>query len=383
MQFLVIYPGRFHPFHRGHLASYEYLTNKYGSNAVYVATSDLQAPVTSPFSYSDKVEMMTTLGVPAGHIVRVKNPYQAREITDSLSDEEKANTVLIFAVSEKDMLEGSARFRFGVKKNGEPTYLQPMPENEKQLRPMSEHAYVMVTPTVNFSVQGADASSASQIRQMYIQGSDADRDKIIADLYGEVVPGLRDTFDARLGMTERVQEFIYGTPVIDAGIKEPGMREHRQRMAKLLEQVIIMERRVIESERTDKIPGYVSMDPDSYYRMRAKQKAWAEKPASEAPAARFTYQGFTIQFHPDRVEIYRGGDLVYSKPGNYSQPTKQQLSTVKSRIPSLVARIKQMTEDDSADYIEEKWSQKYKRSINCNNPRGFSQRAHCAGRKKK
>jgi len=32
--------------------------------------------------------------------------------------------------------------------------------------------------------------------------------------------------------------------------------------------------------------------------------------------------------------------------------------------------------------ITEKWSQKYKRSINCSNPRGFSQRAHCAGRKK-
>lgn len=32
--------------------------------------------------------------------------------------------------------------------------------------------------------------------------------------------------------------------------------------------------------------------------------------------------------------------------------------------------------------ITEKWSQKYKRSINCAHPKGFSQRAHCAGRKK-
>jgi hypothetical protein len=29
------------------------------------------------------------------------------------------------------------------------------------------------------------------------------------------------------------------------------------------------------------------------------------------------------------------------------------------------------------------WSKKYKRSIDCNNPKGFSQRAHCQGRKKK
>lgn len=30
-----------------------------------------------------------------------------------------------------------------------------------------------------------------------------------------------------------------------------------------------------------------------------------------------------------------------------------------------------------------KWSDKYKRSIDCSNPKGFSQKAHCAGRKKK
>ncbi len=31
---------------------------------------------------------------------------------------------------------------------------------------------------------------------------------------------------------------------------------------------------------------------------------------------------------------------------------------------------------------EKKWSDKYKRSIDCDNPKGFSQKAHCAGRKK-
>ena len=33
--------------------------------------------------------------------------------------------------------------------------------------------------------------------------------------------------------------------------------------------------------------------------------------------------------------------------------------------------------------MAKKWSKKYKRSIDCNNPKGFSQKAHCAGRKKK
>jgi hypothetical protein len=37
-----------------------------------------------------------------------------------------------------------------------------------------------------------------------------------------------------------------------------------------------------------------------------------------------------------------------------------------------------MKEDD----MEEDWSQKYKSSINCSHPKGFSQKAHCAGKKK-
>jgi hypothetical protein len=33
--------------------------------------------------------------------------------------------------------------------------------------------------------------------------------------------------------------------------------------------------------------------------------------------------------------------------------------------------------------VTEKWSEKYKKSINCKNPKGFSQKAHCQGRKKR
>lgn len=40
-------------------------------------------------------------------------------------------------------------------------------------------------------------------------------------------------------------------------------------------------------------------------------------------------------------------------------------------------------EEGDEEELTEKWSDKYKRSINCNNPKGFSQKAHCAGRRKK
>jgi hypothetical protein len=291
MNIIVIYPGRFHPFHRGHLASYEYLTKKYGANNVYIATSNVQAPVTSPFSYSDKVDMMTRLGIPAGHVVQVRNPYQAQEIYDNIPD--RNDTALIYAVSEKDMQADGARFKFGTKKNGEPSYMQPMPENLKQLKPLTQHAYVTVTPTVDFRVQGVDANSASQIRKAYVAGSDADRDSIIVDLYGEVYPELRDIFDARLGLNEKVQGIIYGKERIFSGDNPVSvMRERKEKMAQLLEHVNQLERQV------------------------------------------------RLNHEP-------------------------------------------VQEDLIEDYIDERWSQKYKKSINCTSPKGFSQRAHCAGRKKK
>jgi hypothetical protein len=224
MNYLVIYPGRFHPFHLGHKASYDWLTNKFGENSVYIASSSVQDPETSPFEYTDKVTMMTKLGVPPGHVVKVKNPYQAAEITSGLSDEERANTVLIFAVSAKD----AERFNFAPKKDGSPSYLQPLPDNEKGMMPMTRHGYVVVTPTVNFRVRGVDANSASQIRKLYLDGNDSDRDQIITDLYGTPDPELRDMFDQRLGVNQPEEGVIYGQEAVFAGDNPVSvMREHK------------------------------------------------------------------------------------------------------------------------------------------------------------
>lgn len=204
MNYLVIYPGRFHPFHKGHKASYDWLAKQFGENNVYVATSNVQAPITSPFSYSDKVAMMTKLGISASHIANVKNPYQALEITGNVPEESKKDNILIFAVSAKD----AERFNFAPKKDGSASYLQPVPANLKKLKPMTEHGYVIITPTINFKVNGVDANSASEIRKLYIKGSDHDKNQIISDLYGVDDPALRDIFDKKLGITEQTQTYI-------------------------------------------------------------------------------------------------------------------------------------------------------------------------------
>ena len=239
MNYLVIYPGRFHPFHLGHMASYDWLTDKFGENSVYIASSGVQDPETSPFEYADKVTMMTKLGVPPGHVVKVKNPYQAVEITSALSDEERNNTVLVFAVSAKD----AERFNFAPKKDGSASYLQPLPENEKGMMPMTRHAYIVVTPTVNFRVKGADANSASQIRKLYLDGNDADRNQIITDLYGTPDPEIRAIFDQRLGVDAPQEAIVYGQEKVFAGDNPVNvMREHK--LARIQENIQLLKNKI-------------------------------------------------------------------------------------------------------------------------------------------
>lgn len=37
----------------------------------------------------------------------------------------------------------------------------------------------------------------------------------------------------------------------------------------------------------------------------------------------------------------------------------------------------------ASELVSEQWSNKRKRNIDCNNPKGFSEKAHCAARKKR
>jgi hypothetical protein len=79
-----------------------------------------------------------------------------------------------------------------------------------------------------------------------------------------------------------------------------------------------------------------------------------------------------LQVEGNDEEYQTGGGLGMPYPGTYEQETKP----FKSKGPR---RITAMTYESQ---IDEKWSNKYKKSIDCNNPKGFSQKAHCQGRKK-
>lgn len=179
-QTLVIYPGRFQPWHKGHKAVYDHLVGQFGRDNVYIATSNKVEPPRSPFNFSEKIQFMNLTGVPADRIVETRDPYRALEIVQHF---DPRNTRLILAVSQKDMDE-NPRFTFGQKKDGTPTYLQPLPQDASSMLPLENHGYIMVVPTFDFKVLGQPAKSATEIRRDFASADDKTQAAMIKDLFG-------------------------------------------------------------------------------------------------------------------------------------------------------------------------------------------------------
>ena len=70
----------------------------------------------------------------------------------------------------------------------------------------------------------------------------------------------------------------------------------------------------------------------------AKQKEWNSSSASDSTqdTKTFSYQGYTISFTPDKLNIYLGGDLVFSRKGNFANPTKKQLVAARLSIGKII-----------------------------------------------
>ena len=79
-------------------------------------------------------------------------------------------------------------------------------------------------------------------------------------------------------------------------------------------------------------------------------------------------------------KVEDGGNDLYMchKCGHDNEPKTAGLPVIKRDGGG------NLNNNNSGQYskVIEKWSGKYKKSINCSNPKGFSQKAHCAGKKK-
>jgi hypothetical protein len=103
-----------------------------------------------------------------------------------------------------------------------------------------------------------------------------------------------------------------------------------------------------------------------------------------------------VRFGPDgkiRGACARGSDkegkpkcLPQKKAQNLGKKGRKYAASKKRREdpnPERRGKAKNVATKKNEDIqVNEKWSKKYKDSINCSNPKGFSQKAHCAGKKK-
>jgi hypothetical protein len=333
---LVIYPGRFQPFHKGHHAVYNWLTGKFGRNNVFITTSNKTDNLKSPFSFAEKAYFMQLTGVPADRIVQATSPYQIDSVLASgqVTVQNPDNTVVIFAVSEKDMAE-DPRFSFAPKKDGTESFFQQL-KDIKDTKSMKQHGYIMTVPTFDFAVLGKPATSASEIRAQYKVADEKTRQAIVKDLFGRYTAEAEQIMNSKLAPapaptgTQPVAEDAAGVGVVKGG------RDPRYVMATTGDQNDV-------NASTPK--------------KNLKAFNLAEEDIEE-----------TIRKLGSQYRLYSGKG--------------KNLGTFPTRAGAEKHEREVQYFKHANEGVAEAWSQKYKSSINCSHPRGFSQKAHCAGKKK-
>jgi|APGre2960657404_1045060.scaffolds.fasta_scaffold00282_5 hypothetical protein len=138
---VVVYSGRFQPFHKGHFATYQGLVKKFGKENVYIGTSNKTDNVKSPFGFKEKKYIMNKMfGIPTSKIIQIKNPYAPTEILDKFDSK---TTAFITAVGEKDEM------RLGGK------YFEKYSDS-KELEGYLDKGYVYISPSQPNAISGTD-----------------------------------------------------------------------------------------------------------------------------------------------------------------------------------------------------------------------------------
>lgn len=176
---IVIYPGRFQPFHKGHMAAYRYLTDKFGQENVNIFTSDLTKEE-SPLDFEERKKIMNFAGVPNQYIWYAAEPYDPKTVTANIKNIDPQTTTLVYAISTKDMIE-NPRFSFKPNQDGTPSYMQPYKDT---FEPMNKHCYVLTYPKVDFTIMDKEFDSSKQIRDYYPTLDNEQQRLFIRDLYG-------------------------------------------------------------------------------------------------------------------------------------------------------------------------------------------------------
>ena len=200
-QLVVLYPGRFQPFHLGHSDVFNSLQSKFGRGNVYISTSNKTEEGRSPFNFSDKLVFMTAAGVPVDRVLENTSPYKLPPQFDP------ANTILVVAVGAPD----ADRLRPGsYKKDGQPGYYQKFESIEK-CTTSDKHGYVIVAAerkkVVTIGGKQYDASHGTTVRNLWnaIRNKPQQRAEFITQMFGRNDPEVGRVLD-KIDLSEAAGE---------------------------------------------------------------------------------------------------------------------------------------------------------------------------------
>lgn len=152
--FVVIYSGRFQPFHKNHFDTYQSLVKKFGDDKVFIGTSDKVEKPKSPLSFKEKVRVMSKMfGIKKDKIVQIKNPYAPEEVLKKFGKD----TAYVAAVGEKD----AERLMHG-------KYFDEYKEGKK-LKGYEDKGYTYIVPLQTLKYKGK-LVSGTLVRQHLAKG---------------------------------------------------------------------------------------------------------------------------------------------------------------------------------------------------------------------
>ena len=93
--------------------------------------------------------------------------------------------------------------------------------------------------------------------------------------------------------------------------------------------------------------GHGAMDGATMDKISHSVKAWNN---ADRNVEQLITQGHTIKFYPDKIEIFKGGELLYSKDGNFSNVSNGMVVRAKNLVSNLIYKSKQGVAEGKADY---------------------------------
>lgn len=293
MNVLVLMSGGFHPFHPGHLALYNSAKKAFTGADVVVGATNSQEK--RPFSFKDKATLAAIAGVDKGHFVEVNRQFSVKgepNIENRIQNPD--DTILIFVRSVKDINDpvlqpwkpnpdGSVPMTKGSKNHPpRPTsnYLLSYKGNEKQLQPMTKHAYIAFLPVEEFS---GNMTSATQIRNAWPTLDDQGKQELATSLYpatqqnSKLLKTVVNILNRNIGSTS-VSPAVPQPSAIDQS-KAKKLKEQIQLMRPLIKEATVEQKKkfmelvqtaINESrlmDRTAKINAYYVSDTGSRHKV--------------------------------------------------------------------------------------------------------------------